>query len=495
MRSIAQLVVWLPIVMLMGCNSQLEPVRIIITPTPSGIVTEVAAESQDPSPTFIPMQPLSEVQADTSTPTPIPASVTPVPTLTPEPSWTPVPGDGAYIGSILDGVARVPPSVPTVEPLPTAQTELRPQTVPTDFVSQPESVTVVAPRLDPAQMGVQVYYNMSLDDFGQVVFLVNQMRLGWIKFQVSWAFWQAGGPDEADERFRTFEQSIQLAKNRGLRVILSVAKAPNWARSVQEDDGPPDDPQALANFMRLLIQRVKPENIDAIEIWNEPNLAREWRGTLPFNGAGYMQLFRPSYDVIRQEAPQTLILTAGLAPTGSSPVSVNDRDFLQQMFDAGLGSYEFVGVGIHPYGWANPPDALCCDLGDERGWDDDPHFFFLNNANDYREILVRNGYQDRQLWVTEFGWPSWRGFPTEPPEPWIGELSLEQQAQYVLRAFQIGQEREDIGPMILWNFNFANRQMIEDRNEIAAYSIFVPNFGAGDPLFKRPLFDALINRP
>jgi len=504
MRSFAWLTTWLLAVMLMGCDSQLEPVRIIITPTPSDVVSEVNSEAQNPSPTAIPMQVVQVNTPVPPSPTLIPPSPTPAPTLTPEPSWTPIPGDGSYIGSVLGGVAQVPPSVPTVEPLLTMPTVESLPIVPTveslptvsmESAPQVGAVTVIAPVLDPAQMGIQVYYNMSMEDFGQVVFLVNQMRFGWIKFQVNWAFWQPSGPDEVNERFLTFEQSIQLAKNRGLRVILSVAKAPNWARSTQEEDGPPDDPQALANFMRLLIQRVKPENIDAIEIWNEPNLAREWRGTLPFNGEGYMRLFRPSYEVIRQEAPQTLILTAGLAPTGDSPVSVNDRDFLQQMFDAGLRGYEFVGVGIHPYGWANAPDALCCDPSARRGWDDNPHFFFLNNVNDYREILVRNGYADRQLWTTEFGWPSWQGFPTEPPEPWLGELSLEQQAQYVLRAFQIGQEREDMGPMILWNFNFANRELIENRNEIAAYSIFVPNFGPGDPLFKRPLYDALINRP
>jgi len=473
---------------LMGCSSAQEPVRIIITPTsmPTVELTEDSAAVLD-SETQTPV-PMQVVQAASASPTMLPATATSVPTATPLPSWTPIPGDGAFIGSILGGTALVPSSVPTIAPLP-ATIEA------TSAPVQPTVPTVASLTLDPAQIGVQVNYNMGMDDFGQVVFLVNQMRFGWIKFQVNWEFWQPEGPQEVNERFLTFEQHIQLAKNRGLRVILSVAKAPSWARSVQEEDGPPDDPQALANFMRLLIQRVKPENIDAIEIWNEPNLAREWRGVLPFSAAGYMELFRSSYEVIRQEAPQTLILTAGLAPTGDSAVSVNDRDFLQQMFDAGLGAYEFVGVGIHPYGWANRPDALCCDFSAERGWDDDPHFFFLNNVNDYREILVRNGYEGRQLWTTEFGWPSWQGFPGEAPEPWIGELSLEQQAEYVLRAFQIGQEREDMGPMILWNFNFADQAMVEARDERAAYSIFVPNFGPGDALLKRPLYDALINRP
>lgn len=481
-----------------ACGNQ-EPVRIIITPTAAPITPspeQTQSVSASASPTLM-TDITAEVQvtvmpvivAAVSSETPLSASHTPLPSATPA-------GDGQFMGSVLGGAVQIPSTMPTLETLPETPTDVPTTPAPTPEPSVEPMPVVSAPALDMQDMGIQVYYNMGPDDFGQVVYLVNQMRFGWIKFQVDWSFWQPNAPDEVNETFLNFEQHIQLAKNRGLRVLLSVAKAPQWARGTDQNEaGPPDDPQALANFMRLLIQRVKPENIDAIEIWNEPNLAREWRGALPFNGAGYMQLFAPAYAVIRQEDPDSLIITAGLAPTGNTETSVNDRDYLQQMFDAGLGQYEGVAVGVHPYGWANAPDAMCCDPSDARGWDDDPHFFFLNNLNDTREIMVRNGYEGRQMWTTEFGWATWANFPNSAPEPWMAELSPEQQAEYVIRAFQIGMEREDMGPMFLWNFNFANRERVENGEEISAYSIFVPNFGGGDPLAKRPLFDALVNRP
>ena len=92
-------------------------------------------------------------------------------------------------------------------------------------------------------------------------------------------------------------------------------------------------PEDLANFIRVILETVG-SSVDAIEIWNEPNLQREWTGTLPFTGAGYMQLFLPAYETIRAYSDDIVIVTAGLAPTGDSAGSVNDRNFLVQMYNA-----------------------------------------------------------------------------------------------------------------------------------------------------------------
>jgi hypothetical protein len=49
------------------------------------------------------------------------------------------------------------------------------------------------------------------------------------------------------------------------------------------------------------------------------------------------------------------------------------------------------------------------------------------------------------------------------------------QANYTIRAFDIGQDLPYMGPMILWNLNFANEFSVAQRQEIAAYSILMPN--------------------
>jgi hypothetical protein len=93
------------------------------------------------------------------------------------------------------------------------------------------------------------------------------------------------------------------------------------------------------------------------------------------------------------------------------------------------------------------------------------------------------------MWVTEFGWATWEGLQSEPPEVWMRYNSALQQAEYTIRAFEIGQSRDFMGPMFLWNLNFANQALIEERNEMVGYSLLVPGLDI------RPLYHALANRP
>jgi hypothetical protein len=342
-------------------------------------------------------------------------------------------------------------------------------------------------------MGLQLYYNMPVSGWDATLAMAGQTRVGWIKLQASWEFLQPDSPGQFDQSFRLFQLHVQEADKRGFKVLISIAKAPPWARNVdRNEDGPPDDPQALVNFINFMLDKVGP-NIDAIEVWNEPNLKREWTGALPFSGAGYMQLFRPAYDAIRSYSQDMVIVTAGLAPTRGEN-AIDDRQYFQQMYDAGLANYRDIAVGIHPYSWGNPPDVFCCNALDGEGWDDDPHFFFADNIRDYRDIMVRNGHGDVQMWTTEFGWATWSGLPGDAPQPWMTYNSPEEQAVFALRAFQIGQERDYMGPMFLWNLNFANEVLIEQRNETAAYSLLLPGVYTGRTIQERPLYWALVNR-
>jgi hypothetical protein len=163
------------------------------------------------------------------------------------------------------------------------------------------------------------------------------------------------------------------------------------------------------------------------------------------------------------------------------------------MYNAGLAAYTDVAVGFHPYSWGNSPDAHCCNAVDGQNWDDDPHFFFADTLEDYREIMVNNNDADADLWATEFGWATWEGFPGDAPEVWMTYNSPLEQANYTLRAFEIGQQLDYMGPMFLWNLNFAdaNPQLIEERDERIAYSLVLPE---GNPQ-ERPLYWMLYDTP
>ena len=67
-----------------------------------------------------------------------------------------------------------------------------------------------------------------------------------------------------------------------------------------------------------------------------------------------------------------------------------------------------------------------------------------------------------RLWPTEFGWGTFEGIVTEDGAPAVPPPGSEfmadnnewEQAVYTLRAYEMAQEREWVGPMFLWNLNF-----------------------------------------
>ncbi|MCY4525467.1 MAG: hypothetical protein OXB89_02560 [Anaerolineaceae bacterium] len=357
------------------------------------------------------------------------------------------------------------------------------------------------PYLDPSQMGVQLHTLLSQEDFDAITRLTDTLGLGWVKVQIDWKLLQPNGPGDTGVDFRRQELYLEDLKRRGHKVLASVARAPDWARSSREEAGPPDDPQVLVNFLNLMLNEFG-NVIDAVEVWNEPNLRREWNGR-PISGGEYLRYFRAARDAINayssrmqanvDEPRQTpiVVVTAGLAPTGNSPWSVDDRQFLRQMYNAGLAGLAGVHIGAHPFGWGNDPAHSCCNAIADRGWDDAPQFFFLDTLRNYRDIMLAYGDTEARIWVTEFGWPTWEGLPGEAPEPFVAYNDKWVQADYTLRAFQIGQQLDYVGPMFLWNMNFAwLPHLVSSRDERAAYSLLVPLQPQERPLFWM-LFDAV----
>ena len=337
-------------------------------------------------------------------------------------------------------------------------------------------------------IGIQMLANVDSSLMSNAVNGLTPLNMGWVKLQASWEALQPNGP-EVSSQLLTFQSHVNLLKSNGYNVLVTIAKAPAWARSTTVEDGPPDNLADLNNFINTLLE-LSGSQIDAIEVWNEPNLNREWNTSVyPFTGSGYIQLFDSAYNTIRAYSTDIIIVTAGLAPTGTSSASVQDRQYLRQMYNAGLANYQNVAIGAHPYGWGNPPDVICCDPFTGRDWDDQPQFFFLNTVATYQDIISSFGH-NAQLWLTEFGWTTWNDLPYEPPEIWMSYLTTDEQIAYTFRAFEIGSALDYVGPMFLWNFNFANSFTLNNRDEMAGYSLVISD---EDNNFQpRALYSALV---
>src|SRR5690606_6371717 len=156
-------------------------------------------------------------------------------------------------------------------------------------------------------------------------------------------------------------------------------------------DAPPDADhlEAWGVYCGTLAGRY-PGRIAAYQVWNEPNLSREWGGQPP-DAAAYVELLRVCSEAIRAADPQAIIISAGLAPTGNCcEMGLRYDQYLQAMYDAGCQRYADV-EGMHAAGYART------EIGpDEAEAQGSQRLFSFRRVEDLRAIMVENGDAARQ---------------------------------------------------------------------------------------------------
>jgi LysM repeat protein len=324
---------------------------------------------------------------------------------------------------------------------------------------------------------------------------INTLGVTWVKQVVNWREIE---PVAGEIDFDALDQLIDSLQAQNKQIMLTVTAAPDWARSIQEENGPPDNFEDFAAFVGTLANRYAGQ-VTAYQIWNEPNLRSRWKSTVhPISAASYVDLLRQAHDAIRAADPDALIISAGLAPTGFNDAlnaavgnleinAVDDRVFLSGIYAEG-GVSLVDAVGAHPIGWANPPDALCCEQAEGvQTHFEDPHFYFLNTLQEYRQIQLANGDTTTPLWVTKFGWGTSEDIgATDPINVFTAYTTLAEQAQYTTRAFNIGNDLGYVGPMFAFNLNGCQAPG-DDGPSSCYYSLLGPD---GTP---RPVFEAIQN--
>jgi hypothetical protein len=190
----------------------------------------------------------------------------------------------------------------------------------------------------------------------------------------------------------------------------------------------------------------------------------------------FVELLKAGSQAVRAADPNAQIVSGAPAVTGinDGETAVDDRVYLGGMVAAGVGQW-VDGIGVHPYGFANPPQERWNDPSHVApSHNEHPSFFFRSTLEDYRRILLEGGL-DLPLWVTEFGWPSVDKLGPMDVSGWeyAREVSEEEQAQYIVEGFRMGRGTGWVGPMILWNLNIIT--IWGPERPQSAYSILRPD--------------------
>jgi hypothetical protein len=101
--------------------------------------------------------------------------------------------------------------------------------------------------------GVQVH---APDGNQQVIDMTKGMGFNWIKQQVEWFRYE---PNKGEYHFEGLDNLVNQANAAGINVLLSVVKAPEWARGGQDMSvaGPPNNPQDYADFIGAMAAHFK----------------------------------------------------------------------------------------------------------------------------------------------------------------------------------------------------------------------------------------------
>ena len=306
-------------------------------------------------------------------------------------------------------------------------------------------VPLSADQLGASKYGMNVFVWGNPTTTARDLQMLTIAGFGW---QKSLFKWREMNPMPGVYNFNESDRVVRASNVNNIRVIARIDFQPYWSRNDQTYfNARPDNFQWYADFVRVFADRYKTGSpfghVDAIEVWNEPNLKREWGDTIsPTSAADYVQMLRMSYEAIKSVDPSIQVITAGLSPTG-----VNDGDaapddqFLQWMFDAGLsGNYDVLGL----HGNAQAPDPTA-DPGSNPTFPDGS--FYFRRVEQLRAVQEQNGDGGKPVWLLEFGWTS---DPIHGDRAWYA-VSEEQKASNILGAMQYARGNWPwMGVMTLW---------------------------------------------
>lgn len=277
---------------------------------------------------------------------------------------------------------------------------------------------------------------------------MKQAGMGWVKFQLRF---------HIGDTIDAARDVIERGHRAGFKVLLGIV----------------GDKQELANstfteynpiFAEFLGQ-VATLNPDAIEVWNEMNIDREWP-TGRIDPSRYADMLRLAYTAIKDVNPDILVITGALAPTGAEGAFGlgavwNDDRYYQGMARTDIPQYADC-IGVHYNEGVIPPDWTS---GDPR--DGYPTRYLPRMLE-----RVSRAFQafDIPMCFTELGYLTPEGYSRLPGGfAWAGNVSIAEQAEWLTSAYRILEAYEPmpVELMIIWNVDFTQY----DADPMAGYAI------------------------
>jgi len=363
--------------------------------------------------------------APTSEPTTVAiASDTPLPTE--PPLLTPTPGEA-----------------PTQE----QPTLIPPTSQPTDVIASTATATPTAtqilagtatavPTIDLTPSKTPIVENnafaLGAHVFGFAHFnQMHQAGMTWLKLQIRW---------DGTSAASAVQPQIDTARGGGFKVLLSVVGDIKQLGA---------DRAAYITKYTAYVAGLAALNPDAMEIWNEPNIDREWPNG-QVSGGNYAQMLIAAYNAIKAVNPAVMVISGAPAPTGffggqCAASGCDDNIFITQMQQSGAAN-ALDCVGMHYNDGIVPPDKTS---GDPRGSSNHYSRYFKTLINLYSSV-----FPGKPVCFTELGYLTAEGYgPLPAGFEWAANTTIQNQTDWQALAAQIAKSGSTVRMIIVWNLD------------------------------------------
>lgn len=312
-------------------------------------------------------------------------------------------------------------------------------------------VVGTGPNPPPAPAPVSGAFELGGQTAGLPVGPMQISGMTWIKRQHKWS----PGNNATD-----VQGLISEGHNAGFKVLLSIPGQLNPSSI---------DFNAYVQFLGGVA--ALPDPPDAIEVWNEMNITREWPAG-QINPTTYVNsMLKPAYTAIKAANPNILVITGAPAPTGFFGGSCggsgcDDAPYIAGMMAAGAGSFSDC-VGVHYNEGIMPPAATS---GDPRGNGGHYTRYYQGMVNAYVAAgagslcFTELGYLSGEEWGFVPGGFLWKG---------AFNLTVAEHAQYLAEAVSLAANSGRVRLLIIFNVDFTTW----GDDPQAGYAMIRPNGG------------------
>ncbi len=258
--------------------------------------------------------------------------------------------------------------------------------------------------------------------------LMKDVGMQWVKFQHKWSNGDTG---------EAVRGRIEDAHARGFKVLLAIPGS----------DHNNIDFGAYTQFLG----EVAALGPDAIEVWNEMNIDREWPAG-QISATNYVNsMLKPAYEKIKSVNPDVMVISGAPAPTGyfggCRAEGCDDGPYIEEMFRAGASNY-LDCIGVHYNEGIVPPAARSGYPGGNPN-----HYtrYYPTMVDTYRAASGNS----KPLCFTELGYLSAKDFPfLSAGFSWAANTTVEQHAQWLGEVVTITKNDPNVRMLIIFNVDF-----------------------------------------